>query len=193
MIHIKMEDLSVDKLYTVRYDSETGEYVTVKNVLSQRLYDDGRIVRVDFPNEKITGNLILRKTIDGIDASKGYPTFTFKITQTKDENGNALTHTNEYIRTISFDSTDTDPTKEITVSGLPIGTYIVQELSTLNYTMSGLTVEGDSHAIITDTNAAVSLASEDPVTVAFSNRLNEETPPGYVAFADNKISYPAQE
>ncbi len=193
VIHIKMEDRSVDRLYTVRYDSGTGTYVTVKDVLSQQLYADGQVIRVDFPNEKITGNLILRKTIDGIDASKGYPTFTFKITQTKDENGNALTHTNEYIRTISFDSTDTDPTKEITVSGLPIGTYIVQELSTLNYTLSGLTVEGDSHAIITDTNAAVSLVSEDLVTVAFSNRLNEETPPGYVAFADNKISYPAQE
>ena len=77
------------------------------------------------------------------------------------------------------------------LSDLPIGTYMVEELSSLNYTPSGVTVEGDSHPIISsNVNATVSLTTEDPVSVAFTNDLIEDGPPGYTAFADNKIRYP---
>lgn len=191
VIHIRLADNAIDRLYTVRYDINSEKYITVKDVLDEWLNESEDYVRVDFPNKKISGNLIIRKTIDGIDASKGYPTFMFRVKQTKDENGNTIRSGPEYIRTISFDSSDIEPTKEIMLSDLPIGTYMVEELSSLNYTPSGVTVEGDSHPIISsNVNATVSLTTEDPVSVAFTNDLIEDGPPGYTAFADNKIRYP---
>ena len=72
---------------------------------------------------------------------------------------------------------------------MPIGTYIVEELSTLTYDPVSLTVDGDEHAIISSsTVASVKLQTDDPVTVSYNNKLNDND--GYTTYADNRIDYP---
>jgi fibro-slime domain-containing protein len=193
VVHLRTGDNMVDQIYTVKYDSESGRYVTVRDVTDQWLAENGNIARVDIPNEKLTGSLKIRKTIDRVIAARGCPTFMFRVTQTKDENGNTIRSGPEYIRAISFELNDSR-TKEVLLSGLPIGTYRIEELSALNYEASELTVEGDSRPVISsNTSASVTLASADPVTVAFNNHFKGTTPVSDTAFADNRISYTASQ
>lgn len=174
----------------------TGQYTVTYNSSYNR-YDlyappdqTSATTTISIPNEKAYADLIIEKTIDGLDASKGYPTFMFKVTQTKDENGNSITSGTEYIRYISYDTTDTEPLKNAILEDLPIGTYKVEELSALNYTAVGLTVSGDDHAIINSDHmtAIVTLSSAGAVTVTYENHLGKREL-YHTAFADNKISY----
>jgi len=190
VFHIRLEDQAVDQVYTVRYDSSTEKYVTVEDVLSRRLYVSGNIIRIDFPNEKKYGQIKIRKTIDGIDPTKGAPAFMFRVTQTKDENGNTVRNGPQYTRAISYSRTDDEFTGEVVLSGPPMGSYIVEELSVLNYTAADVNVEGDEHPVISSNfNVTVTLDSDDMVTVAFINHLEEDPPVNNTAFADNRISY----
>ena len=191
VMHIN-DDNAVDELYSVRYDSGTGIYEKCDDLLEIWVRKEEGSTTVNFPNRKISGKLVIRKTIDSIDPSKGYPTFMFKVTQTKDENGNAVTSGTEYIRCISFASSDIETSKEITLNDLPIGVYKVEELSALNYTAAGLTVDGDVRAIISGkTTASITLLSDATVTVSYRNELKDDDVPRNTAFADNKISYTA--
>ncbi|MBQ8133193.1 MAG: signal peptidase I [Clostridia bacterium] len=115
----------------------------------------------------------------------------FRVTQTKDENGNAITSGTEYVHCISFTSEDTEASKQVTLNHLPIETYKVEELSALHYTADSLKVEGDERAIISidKTTATVAISSDATVTVAYHNKLKDDTIPIYTAFVDNKISY----
>ena len=190
VFHIRSEDNTVDQVYTVRYNSSTKKYVTVEDVLSSRLYVSGNIIRIDFPNEKEYGQIKIRKTIDGIDPTKSAPAFMFRVTQTKDENGNTVRNGPQYTRAISYSRTDEEFTREVVLSGLPLGSYIVEELSVLNYTVADVNVEGDEHPVISSNfNVTVTLDSDDMVTVAFTNHLEEDPPVNNTAFADNRISY----
>ena len=194
VFHIRPENGAIDQLYTVRYDSESGKYVTVDDALSEWLQTNDDSVRISIPNEKAKGSIKIRKTIDRIVYSRGFPAFMFKVTRIKDEHGNSIRSGPEYVGTISYDSSDSDYTKETLLSDLPMGTYLVEELDSLNYTASGLTVEGDRHPVISsNTKASVTISSQDTVTVAFDNRFEGVVPVSDTAFADNKITYPASQ
>lgn len=194
VFHIRQENGAIDQLYTVRYDSESGKYVTVDDVLSEWLQTNDDSVRISIPNEKAKGSIKIRKTIDRIVYSRGFPAFMFKVTRIKDEHGNSIRSGPEYVGTISYDSSDSDYTKETLLSDLPMGTYLVEELDSLNYTASGLTVEGDRQPVISsNTKASVTISSQDTVTVAFDNRFEGVVPVSDTAFADNKITYPVSQ
>ncbi|MBR2284318.1 MAG: fibro-slime domain-containing protein [Ruminococcus sp.] len=196
VMHIRLSDNTVDNLYKVRYNSDTQVYETVETdeVLTEEwLMPGSGNVTVNIPDERITGTLIIRKTIDTIDDTRGTPAFMFRVTRTKDENGNAVSGT-EYMSCITFSASDSSLTKETVLSGLPIGTYKIEELSTMGYTAAGLTVEGDDRAIIVSkTTAAVELSSTDAVTAAYVNELKDSDKRSYTAFADNSISYTPQD
>lgn len=190
VMHIRLADNAVDQLYTVEYDSETGTYQRGADRLGEWASEADGSTTVSLPNSPVTANLIIRKTIDGIDATKGYPAFLFRAVQRKDGDGNTVSDGPEFIRMITFDASDTAPDKEVQISGLPVGTYLVEELGTRWYTPAGVTVSGDDSAVIGSPSAAsVTMRSPEPVTVSFRNEMQPDSGSGYTAYAENRIRY----
>ncbi len=190
VMHIRLSDSAVDQLYTVYYDSDTASYRQGEDKLSEWVLCEANSTRISLPNTLMSANLVIRKTIDGIDATKGYPAFLFRVTQIKDGKGNAVPDGPEFVRMIPFSAEDTSPDKEVSLSGLPSGTYRVEELSSHWYTPAALTVSGDDHAVIISPSAAtVALLSPDPVTVSFRNEMNPDSGSGDTAYAENRIRY----
>ena len=189
VMHIRLQDGKVDELYKVNYNSETERYEEAESVLEEWNTETAESSTIRFPNEKVSGNLIIRKTIDDTDPEKGNPTFMFRVTQIKDASGNTVSSGEQYIRCIPFSAAAGGTSGEIRIEDMPIGTYIVEELSTLTYDPVSLTVDGDEHAIISSsTVATVKLQTDDPVTVSYNNKLNDND--GYTTYADNRIDYP---
>ncbi|MBQ8921969.1 MAG: hypothetical protein IJ060_07390 [Oscillospiraceae bacterium] len=190
VFHLTLADGAIDRLYAVQYDSENARYNAIGDLPESWIYSDEYGYTLSIPNERILSSITIEKTVDRIDRSNGTPVFMFRITQTKDENGNAVENGATYTRCIAFERGDTGLTKTVIAENLPIGSYMVEELSALHYAPAGLTVTGDSHAIISSyQSATVALHTADGVTVSYQNSLDETEPPGFTAYADNRVQY----
>ena len=177
----------VDGLFTVNYNG--SQYTKYQDIPFSQPTGSSQTISIE--NKRAYADLYIEKTITGLDASKGYPTFMFKVTQTKDANGDPIANGQEYIRCISYSAGDVDATKDVTLEDLPIGTYRVEELSSLNYQAIGLSVSGDDHAITSGDHlkAIVTLSSSGAVTVSYKNELGDREL-YHTAYADNIIDYP---
>lgn len=80
--------------------------------------------QITLTNEEESGSLIITKTVDQVDLAYGAPVFTFKITGS---DGLVL------YRTITF-TNETELTRSVTVTNIPVDKYTVEELDTLRYT-----------------------------------------------------------
>lgn len=111
-----------------QYDDEGKPYIyEVKEEVPEgyeAVYEqDAESRLITITNIRITGSLVITKTVDKINMANGAPVFTFRISGPDGQ---------VFYRTITFE-TDKELTKSITVSGLPMGTYTVKELDSLRY------------------------------------------------------------
>lgn len=136
-----------DKTWKVKvtHDTSTGE------VRSQLYESDGEtpvpnnVIYNDLASYKLT----ITKKIDNADFSYGDPTFTFKVTDEKE---------NVYYRTVRFTNATqvgygTDKGLSVTIENLPAGNYTVEELDTIRYKLDG--TAKSQIVTITNTDAAV--------------------------------------
>lgn len=136
-----------DKTWKVKvtHNTSTGE-------VSSQLYEaDGEtpvpnnVIYNDLASYKLT----ITKKIDNADFSYGDPTFTFKVTDEKE---------NVYYRTVRFTNATqvgygTDKGLSVTIENLPAGNYTVEELDTIRYKLDG--TAKSQIVTITNTDAAV--------------------------------------
>ena len=111
-----------------QYDDEGKPYIyEVKEEVPEgyeAVYEqDAESRLITITNIRMTGSLVITKTVDKINMANGAPVFTFRISGPDGQ---------VFYRTITFE-TDKELTKSITVSGLPMGTYTVKELDSLRY------------------------------------------------------------
>lgn len=136
-----------DKTWKVKvtHNTSTGE-------VSSQLYEadsetpvPNNVIYNDLASYKLT----ITKKIDNADFSYGDPTFTFKVTDEKE---------NVYYRTVRFTNATqvgygTDKGLSVTIENLPAGNYTVEELDTIRYKLDG--TAKSQIVTITNTDAAV--------------------------------------
>lgn len=123
-------------------------------------------------NEAHLTQLVINKTITKADFADGDPIFTFKISN---KDGSLILY-----RTIRFTdenfNQDQNNTKSVTITGLPVGQYTVEELSTIRYTPEGETIK------------VVNLINIDGGTVNFKNNLVYDKDFSHTDVVENKFT-----
>lgn len=152
---------------------ESGDSLVNQNSIASKIILK-KNAEVTVTNTAKPSKLTIVKKISQADFANGDPIFTFKISN---EDGSLVLY-----RTVRFTKDsfvqNTENIKSVTIEGLPVGNYTVEELNTVRYTLDNESLNP----------ASVKLEDINGTTVYFKNNLTNDDDFSHTDVLENKFT-----